>query len=163
LNNFNPIGLEKKKKMMEEEEEKSIGGGSFEIIPLSNQEQSFLPTIKERISHILYSKNFWIFYVFMISISIIILIWTIYKKGHPREWWFIILEGFLILLMVTEISLRILVKGFSYFNEKLNIFDFIVTTLCLISFIIFIFSVHKSINEEIDEFLESFMMIFRFK
>jgi hypothetical protein len=62
--------------------EKEIkGGGSFLI--KKNIEENIIeeenePTFKERLSHILYSKHFWIFYAVIIIICLFLLFWVLY-------------------------------------------------------------------------------------
>lgn len=68
-------------------------------------------TIRDALKKIMYSRVYWIFCLIMIIICIFLLLWTIIQGGHPRQLWFILLEGVVNILLVTEVLFRIILEG----------------------------------------------------
>jgi hypothetical protein len=86
---------------------------------------------------------------------------NIKQKGVTNEWWFISLEGVITLLMIIEIIIRIFVLGIDYFRNCFNIIDFIIVFFCFLSFLLFLLSIHRSFGKELEEILETVLIIFR--
>lgn len=155
--------------VQQNEEEHTFGGGSF-IRPRTfstlsdlnlNQEVKQI-SFHDYLSRFMYSKMYWIIFLILILISIFLLIWTFVKRGRPKEIWFIFLEGVITFTLCAEIILRILLERRMYLKSCLNWVDFVITFMCLVSFVLFILSAQGSFEKELGGILETCLILFRY-
>lgn len=94
---------------------------TIEVQPDDNQDEPLLAnsatashfhyTWHDALKKIMYSKAYWVFCICMIIVCVGLLIWTIIQGGHPRQLWFVLLEGLVNVLLVAEVIFRMLLEG----------------------------------------------------
>jgi hypothetical protein len=138
---------------------------SVSFADLEAEELQFtrLDRARHLISRILYSKFYFAFYFLIIALSLFLLVWNFVKFwDHPRDVWYIILEGFVTFSLVVDVVARIFVEGKLYFGKCVNWLDLFLTTFCVASFILYMVSVHGSLSEQLGQNFDVVIIILRF-
>eukprot|EP01084_Bolivina_argentea_P074490 135126_1 len=88
---------------------------------------------------ILYNRSYLLVYFVIIIITLTLLIFDLYatngnifKDLNYEPTWFIVIDIICVFLMIFDISLQVQAHHRRYFKSLLNIFDFMVVTLCVI-------------------------------
>lgn len=97
-----------------------------------------------------------VFYTTMILLNTLVVLWTA-VQGHPNSPTFIVVEIFIALVLILEVSIRLAALGpYRFFRSAINIFDFFVTVACIAA--VFTFSISHSKGEEVDD-IATFMLV----
>jgi hypothetical protein len=104
-----------------------------------------MPTCCERLSvyahRLFYSKAWTTFYIFMVitNVAAIIALITVHATGHASEapGWLFFIEIMVNLLLLLELSVRMIAQQMKFFQDPCNIFDFTVMVLCIVIFLIY--------------------------
>lgn len=119
-------------------------------------------TFRDRLLKIKHSKLFSLTYIILIVLCIILLIWTIIKRGHPRELPFIFLEGLLTFFFLLDVALNLFIKGKTFFYSIYHVLDMAFCVFCFITFFSYVISRHLSAAEEIESLLDIIVLFLRF-
>jgi len=108
-------------------------------------------------THILYSKYFQYYYFVVVILSSISLVLTYILECTNGV--YILLEGFIILALIIEVTIRLLAQRKYYFHSFWNIIDIIILSVC-----IWLYSITQSkcpLNEN-DSVIDSSILIVRY-
>jgi len=151
--------------LLKEEKKKEeiiIGKGTFEI-PRENKIQTenfFENSIKPRIKQIRSSRLFAIYYLIVIILCFCLLIWTVIKKFHPRNFFFVFFEGLLTFLLIIDVLMDVLLTNWNFFKSWMSVIDLIICFLSSISFLLYLISPHLSLGEEFENLADLSLIIF---
>jgi hypothetical protein len=94
--------------------------------------------VRHILSKALFSRVYFVLYFIIIAISLFLLIWNLVNFwDHPKEIWYMILEGFINFSLVVDVIARMIVEGTTYFKKWFNYLDMFLTALCVVLFVIY--------------------------
>eukprot|EP01027_Heterolobosea_sp_BB2_P015437 GEZU01022079.1.p1 GENE.GEZU01022079.1~~GEZU01022079.1.p1 ORF type:complete len:271 (-),score=48.26 GEZU01022079.1:97-909(-) len=117
---------------------------------------------RDYLNRIVYSKFYFVFYMTMIALTMVLLIWTITKKGHPSHIAYYILDGLVTLMLVLEVAIFVIIEKKAFFKSFFNWFDLLITVLCVIAFLFFLGSRNNSLEQEIEDIFEIVLLVLRY-
>jgi len=96
------------------------------------------PEIQDSAIRIIYHPSYIIIYALIVLLTLTLVLFDVSSthilyvlKNEPL--WFIILDIFCVILMAFDVFIQVLAYSSSYWRSPLNLFDFIVVALCIIS------------------------------
>ncbi|ELR18092.1 uncharacterized protein ACA1_367920 [Acanthamoeba castellanii str. Neff] len=121
-------------------------------------------TVHQKISNLanrwLHSRGCSLFYVGMILLNLFLIGWVIIARGYPTHWFFVTLEVFINVALVSEVVFKLVAQKQRFFASKSNWFDLVVTVLCVVSLGVYFGG--PSTMEEINDAVAIFLLIFRY-
>eukprot|EP01135_Chromosphaera_perkinsii_P004417 Nk52_evm20s280 gene=Nk52_evmTU20s280 len=112
----------------------------------------------------LVSSGYYVVCAINIALILIVMIWTIFKK-YPKSPYFFMIEIIINTILVAEVSIRILAMGWrTYFQSWFNRFDVFVTSLCLITFVVYLigaFQTGEAGGSYVEEIIASLILVIR--
>ncbi|KAI9297593.1 hypothetical protein K502DRAFT_346924 [Neoconidiobolus thromboides FSU 785] len=102
---------------------------------VTQHNMSFKEIVHSFANRLLYSRFYTILYISMFLLSLVTMILSIVEDTCPSTW-FIVLEVLINIVMIIEVSIRIIAEGYSYWESKSNIIDLVLVLLCVITLII---------------------------
>merc|ERR1712000_454990 len=97
-----------------------------------------------------------VFYVIMFMLCVFSFIYFLARhRNEEIQLWFILLELFINIILVLEVSLRIIAWRSKFFSKVINIIDVIVVFSCVSSFILFFFDTPEGV-------IYAFLLAFRY-
>jgi hypothetical protein len=135
--------------------------GSFEIPQNKTQKELYQENpVTTRIKQIRSSNLFGIYYIFVIMMCLCLLVWTVIKKFHPRNFLFVFFEGVLTILLILDVLMDIIISGFQFFSSWMSIVDLIICCLSVLSFLLYMISPHLSYGEEFENLADLALITF---
>lgn len=119
------------------------------------------PSLKERLIQCKYSNIHYSYTILMILSCTVLLIWTIIQRGHPRQILYIVLEGTITFLFVTEVVIEIFIQR-EFWKSILNRIDVILCFGCVLAYFSYLVSRHLSLGEEIENIVELVLITIRY-
>lgn len=118
--------------------------------------------VRHILSKALFSRVYFVLYFIIIAISLFLLIWNLVNFwDHPKEIWYMILEGFINFSLVVDVIARMIVEGTTYFKKWFNYLDMFLTALCVVLFVIYVISVQGSVQEAVGQNLDVIIILLR--
>jgi hypothetical protein len=135
--------------------------GSFEIPQNKTQKELYQDnSFTIRIKQIRSSTLFGIYYIVVIMMCLCLLVWTVIKKFHPRNFLFVVFEGVLTILLILDVLMDVIISGCQFFSSWMSIVDLIICCLSVLSFLLYMISPHLSYGEEFENLADLALITF---
>ncbi len=116
--------------------------------------------IRNLITRCLFAPSCTIFYILMVFLNLLLIAWIFWDSGYPTHWLFIAIEVFINCVLCGEVLLRMLIQKKRFFKSKANLFDVLVSILCVASLIVYFSG--PSTLEEVDDAVAVLLLILRY-
>ncbi len=118
--------------------------------------------IRTMLTYVFQSNLYHMFYIVMITLCIVLLVWTLVSRGHPDSVLFLYMEIFITCALLVEIVVKIFIieSGGIYFQSYWNWLDFVINVMCIVGFVIFL--VRRGSETKWEALTDTSLMLFRY-